>query len=238
MKRSTIWRSTTRNLSPSGTAGRCRSRSPGLIIARFAFAGLAVLTMSACVTTARPDHGSSLQRGSPSGYSSTESRPGGPSYPVSNTSGAADLGSGDAIPAGYSEDRAQSTALTSYLKRNRLPLVGAQVFTNSSGNHQVILHGFVATDIGKQNATARSRHYLNEPDLPVVNRIVVRPELLASGGGTATPSPSPSASSPGDSANRGRLGNVESYRSQAEQQQSQSEIQTIIMLLQLMSLFL
>jgi hypothetical protein len=205
-------------------------------IAAVLFSSLVLLAMSACATASRPASGYSVQRGSPPGYSSGSLSTAPSSPEVSTASSAGGLASSDTIPAGYSDDHVQSAALTSYLQNNRLPLVGAQIFTNSIGDRRVILHGFVATDFGKQDAVAKSRRYLNEPRLLVVNRIVVRPELLASGDGGASSS-SPSAPSLDDSYGQDELG-VESYKSQAQTQQNQSEIKTLILLFQIISLFL
>lgn len=197
---------------------------------------LMLLAMSACSAASRPDGGYSSPSGSASG--------GGPSSQVSRVSSTADLDPGATIPVGYQNDRAQSTALTSYLDKNRLPMVGAQVFSNSSGNRQVILNGFVATDFGKQDAAAKARQYLGDPTLPVINRIIVRPEVLASGGSGASSSPAPSAPSSSGSYSDGGLGDVQSYQSQAQQgqsqpsQPSQSAVDPLLILLQVMSLFL
>ena len=98
------------------------------------------------------------------------------------------------MPPGYTNDTAQSGTLTSYLQSHRLPLVGAQVLTNSSGNRQIILYGFVATDFGKQDAADKARQYLHNPNAPVINRIAVRPEL-ASGASGSAPAASSGASS-------------------------------------------
>lgn len=189
--------------------------------------GLVLLAISACSTASRPDYGYS---------SSSASVSGGPSFPVSSISSPTDLGPSAAIPAGYRNDRSQSTALTSYLDENRLPMVGAQVFSNSSGNRQVILNGFVATDLGKQDAASKARQYLGDPTLPVINRIIIRPEVLASGGSGASSSPAPSVPSSNDSYSE--LGNVQSYQSQAQQGQSQGAVDTLFLVLQLMGLFL
>lgn len=230
------------SLWPASMKMRGEFRGPSTMhrlirIAAVLSGNLVLLAMSACVTTSRPDKGYSVQRGSPPGYSSGSLSPVPSSAEVSTASAANDLVSGDTIPAGYSDDRVQSTALTSYLQNNRLPLVGAQVFTNSSGDRRVILHGFVATDFGKQDAVAKSRRYLNEPRLPVVNRIVVRPELLASGDSGASSSSPPAPPSLDDSYGQDELG-VESYKREAQTQQNQSEIKTLILLFQIISLFL
>ena len=176
--------------------------------------GLVLLAMSACSTASRA------------------------SPPVSSALSAADLPPGDTIPPGYWNDNAQSTALTSYLDKNRLPMVGARVFTDRGGNRRAILYGFVATDFGKQDAAAKARHYLGDPALPVINRIIVRPELLASGDSNAPPSPSPSVPLSSSSYSDAELGSVEDYQSQAQQAQSQSAFSAVVQVLLLMSFFL
>lgn len=147
-----------------------------------------------------------------------------------------DPGSGDAVPPGYSRDAAQSTALTGYLQKNRLPLVRALVFTNGGGDRQVLLYGFVATDRGKENAAARARQYLSDPSVEVINRIAVRPELLTSGGGGSSSSPAP-----GSDAYDGELGSAQSYQEQAEEAQrqqqaiqKQQELDAVLLLMRLL----
>lgn len=133
------------------------------------------------------------------------------------------------MPPGYSGDSAQSGALTTYLQSHRLPLVGAQVLADSSGNQQVVLYGFVATDFGKQDAADKARRYLHEPNVPVINRIAVRPELASGGNGSAPPA-APSSGSYGSTESSGspgdQLGNVQSYENQAQQQQQQQYMQS------------
>lgn len=160
-------------------------------------------------------------------------------YASSADADTGDPGSGEAVPPGYLRDTAQSTALTGYLQKNRLPLVRAQVFTNSSGNRQVLLYGFVASDRGKQNATARSRQYLSDPSVPVINRIAVRPELLTSGSNGA--SSSSSSAPPSSDAYDGELGSAQSYESQAQEaerqrqnMQNQQELDVILLLMRLL----
>lgn len=185
--------------------------------------GLALLAMSAGSIAGELERGDSFQLHATS------------SGCISKISGATDA---DAVSSpGYREDRAQSTALTRYLDQNRLPMVGAQVFTNSGGNRQVLLYGFVATDRGKQNAATRARQYLSDPKLLVINRIVVRSELQTPGSGGA------SSSSPGssDSYTPGELGSTQSYQSEAEEAereqqnvQSQRESEAILLLMRLL----
>lgn len=204
--------------------------------------GLGLLAMSSCMAVSGPngfagtspagsysfEHNSTSSVGSLFGGSSagsgTASSSG--SYASSGASSTADGGSGGAVPPGYTNDNSQSNALTGYLQKSRLPLVGAQVMTNASGNREVILYGFVATDFGKQDAVDKARRYLGDPNVGVVNRIAVRPELLASGGSLA-PSSSSAASSSASSGSysTGGLGSVQSYENQAQQAQSQQYMQ-------------
>lgn len=74
-------------------------------------------------------------------------------------------------------DQATSQALTSYLKQNRLPLVGAQVIKASGGQSRVVLYGFVATDQGKQDAERNAIAYLGTPVPTIDDRLVIKPEL-------------------------------------------------------------
>src|SRR5204862_5526959 len=97
-------------------------------------------------TTFSSTSGYSSNGSSSSSYSSASAAPARSGY------GANDPADGGAVPPGYTNNTAQSGTLTSYLQSHRLPLVGAQVLNNSSGNQQIILYGFVATDFGKQDA--------------------------------------------------------------------------------------
>ena len=77
-----------------------------------------------------------------------------------------------------SVDTAASQKLTDYLRKHRLPLVGAQVTQDSSGGiGQVMLYGYVATDFGKRDAEKKTRNFLKQPNVEIVNRIQVRPEI-------------------------------------------------------------
>jgi hypothetical protein len=77
----------------------------------------------------------------------------------------------------YLVDSASSQALTTYLREHRLPLAGAQVLSDAAGKRHIVLYGFVATDFGKNDAARKALSYLNAKDLPVDNRIQVRPEI-------------------------------------------------------------
>ncbi len=82
------------------------------------------------------------------------------------------------LPSLPSDPAGQSRVLTDYLKAHNLPLVGASMVSGPSGR-QLTLYGFVATDQGKADAENDVRRVLQDPHVAVVNRIVVKPELLA-----------------------------------------------------------
>src|SRR6202023_4200463 len=128
-------------------------------------------------------------------------------YASSGRSTTNDPADGGAVPPGYTNNATQSGALTSYLQGHRLPLVGGQVLANGSGDKQIILYGFVASDFGKQDATDKARRYLHNANVTVINRIAVRPEL---GSGTSGSSP-PAAPSSGSSS--GAYGSTRATRS-------------------------
>jgi hypothetical protein len=75
-------------------------------------------------------------------------------------------------------DTLTSKAVTDYLNKHRLPLVGATVTVDRYGTKQLMLYGYVATSFGKTDAEHRARHFLKQPGIRVVNRIEVRPEIL------------------------------------------------------------
>jgi hypothetical protein len=75
----------------------------------------------------------------------------------------------------YTRDENSSQALTTFLHKHRLPMVGAQVLDGDDGSHRVILYGFVATDQGRYHAETRARNYLGSEEISFDNRIVVDP---------------------------------------------------------------
>jgi hypothetical protein len=77
-------------------------------------------------------------------------------------------------------DEANDT-LSAYLHARRLPLVEARQITDDRGAESVLLYGYVATDYGKRDAEDEARDYLDDPDITIINRIKVRPELLTLG---------------------------------------------------------
>ncbi len=93
-------------------------------------------------------------------------------------------------------DKTTSAKLTSYLHKHRLPMVGAQVSETPSGRH-LMLYGFVATDFGKEDAVTKSRRYLHNSPITVLNNIRVNPQLKHL---KRPPSSSGGASGPMDSA--------------------------------------
>src|ERR1700688_1059577 len=60
-------------------------------------------------------------------------------------------------------DTATSQRLTDYLRKHRLPLVGAQITRDAAGGTQVMLFGYVATSYGRSDAEARTRKFM-KPD--------------------------------------------------------------------------
>ena len=101
-----------------------------------------------------------------------------------------------ALAGEYAVDKAQSEALTAYLREHRLPLVGAQVLKSADGGERLLLYGFVATDRGRSDAQQKALAYLQVSGIPVDNRIAVRPEIAtmkrqAAGGESSQPSPTP-----------------------------------------------
>ena len=73
-------------------------------------------------------------------------------------------------------DKATSDKLTKYLHGHRLPMVGAQVMNTDSGR-QLMLYGYVATDFGKDDAVTKSRKFLHDSSISVINNIRVNPEV-------------------------------------------------------------
>jgi hypothetical protein len=87
------------------------------------------------------------------------------------------LSAAPAMAQQYTVDRKTSDALSAYLKDNRLPLVGAQVLQDTTGTRRLVLYGYVATQLGKDDAEQKAVKYLNSPGIQVTNRIAVNPEV-------------------------------------------------------------
>jgi hypothetical protein len=111
----------------------------------------------------------------------TTSDPAGSEFGAAGSEAGASGDSGDAHfdVRGYTPDQIESQALTEYLTKRKLPLVGAQVLSGSQGRI-VVLYGFVGSDFGKADAAKKTRRFLHDSGVRVDNRINVRPELLAS----------------------------------------------------------
>jgi hypothetical protein len=73
-------------------------------------------------------------------------------------------------------DTTASAKLTKHLHKNRLPMVGAQI-SNSPSGRQLMLYGYVATDFGKADAVTKSKRFLHDSTIAVVNNIRVNPQL-------------------------------------------------------------
>ncbi len=73
----------------------------------------------------------------------------------------------------------QSTRLTDYLQSHQLPLVGAQVLRFSNQGEVVMLYGYSASELGKNYAEERTRLFLQDPEIPITNRIKIRSELAS-----------------------------------------------------------
>lgn len=82
-----------------------------------------------------------------------------------------------AIAQSFTVDATASEALTNYLRQNRLPLVGAQIGTSSTGARRLVLYGYVATQMGKGDAETKAIAHLGGVPPEVVNRIVIQPEI-------------------------------------------------------------
>jgi len=73
-------------------------------------------------------------------------------------------------------DQTTSDGVTKYLHTHRLPMVGAQV-SNAASGRQLMLYGFVATDFGKHDAETKSKNYLRDSNIAIVNNIRVNPQI-------------------------------------------------------------
>ena len=87
------------------------------------------------------------------------------------------LSAAAAMAQQYTVDRKTSDALSAYLKDNRLPLVSAQVLQDTSGARRLVLYGYVATQLGKDDAEQKAAKYLNSSGIQVTNRIAINPEV-------------------------------------------------------------
>ncbi|MGH7814439.1 MAG: hypothetical protein ACREQI_10630 [Candidatus Binataceae bacterium] len=164
------------------------------IIAASAIA-LALAGLSSCMTppASYPPLGASgsSQLGSPGGWA-----PSGGRKPRALTSDSGTV-------TGGTIDSGRSKALSAYLQQHRLPLVKAQVVTDSSGGEEVILYGYAARQFGKADAEHKARSYMKNPSLVVDNRIVVSPALANNPNADAAAGP---GSAPGNGGASGSAG--------------------------------
>ena len=77
----------------------------------------------------------------------------------------------------YVIDQGTSDAITKYLHQNELPMVTAQFSTSPGGSKQLILTGFVATHFGRDDAERISTAYLNDPNVNMVDQIMLDPHI-------------------------------------------------------------
>ncbi len=80
-----------------------------------------------------------------------------------------------------------SGELTYYFEESDLPLVGAKVRANNTGDMYVILYGFVATRFGKEDAEEKARRILGDPYVSIDDRIMTRSDLIATSSSSREP---------------------------------------------------
>ncbi len=114
-------------------------------------------------------------------------------------------------------DRELANRITAYLNNHCLPLARASVTTKADGNREVLLYGFVASDLGKQDAEAKTAALLADSAIGVTDAIKVRPELLAS------QSQSAAVSGSADNANFEQANNLAEQNAIIQQYQNQNQ---------------
>ncbi len=72
-----------------------------------------------------------------------------------------------------------SRYVTERFHESGLPVAGASLCRDDSGNSVAILYGFVALPSQRDNAEDEVREIVGDPYFPISDRIKVRPELLA-----------------------------------------------------------
>lgn len=102
----------------------------------------------------------------------------------------------------YHVDKASSTALTKYLHRHRLPLVGAQVQRDDAGDPQVHLYGFAATDAGRADAERKAERFLGAAGVPVTDSIQVNPSINSDAAATDADTLPDAANTPAQNSNQ------------------------------------
>jgi hypothetical protein len=92
----------------------------------------------------------------------------------------------------YVIDQGTSDAITKYLHMNELPMVTAEFSTSPGGSKQLILTGFVATQFGRNDAERIANAYLNDPNVNLVDQILLDPHVEG-----LRPPPGSAAAAPG-----------------------------------------
>ncbi|MGO9062068.1 MAG: hypothetical protein ACLQU2_32575 [Candidatus Binataceae bacterium] len=142
-------------------------------------------------------------------------------------------GAGMSNCAAAEPDDSVPDPLSEFLHAHRLPLVEARTITDADGERSLLLYGYVATDLGKRDAEDQARDFMDDPDIKITNRIVVRPELLTLGTpANSTPSADGTAPAADDDAVDGQaqaaanyasfpdqIGNTEDYTNQERNDQ-------------------
>ena len=82
------------------------------------------------------------------------------------------------ICAAAESDGPWSDPVSDYLHANGLPLVEARTIVKPGGERSELLYGYVATDLGRLDAEEQTQEFMDDPDVPIIDRIMVRPELL------------------------------------------------------------
>lgn len=207
---------------------------------------LGLLSLASCTPPPNPfksTQGGAATLGSSSSYGSSSYGSG--SYAATGSSSSY-AGGGAASSSGtqyhFAADApvssAESEALTRYLHTHRLPMVGGRVLANDgTGTRKAILYGFVATPFGKQDAVAKTRRFLNDSGAEIDNRIMIKPELAASGSGGSSGSTSSSSNDVKRYEEQQRLAEQQQQQQQYMAQQYQSQPSGLLMLLPLLGLF-
>ena len=151
-----------------------------------ALAGWFIVTMTLAQSCAAPAQNVAPYRSSATALD-TSSNSGGS---LSGTSDAGGASNTHLDTTGYTADQASGEGLSAYLKHRRLPLVGAQVLKSPAGQRVVVLYGYVGSDFGKRDAVTKTHSYLADSNVPVDNRIKVKPELLIAGNNGGAPAAS------------------------------------------------
>jgi hypothetical protein len=100
-----------------------------------------------------------------------------------------------ALAQTYTVDKLSSDGLTHFLHKRGLHAVGAQISDADDGSRRMVLFGFVASAAEHADALELSHKYLGDPDIQVIDSLIVKPSL---GAAENTPAPPPAASAPAE----------------------------------------